>query len=155
MQIEQDKVVSFHYELKLDGGETIDSSIKREEPLTFLAGHGQIIPGLESELIGMESGDKKSIRVTPENAYGVRDDRLVQTYPKEKLPDDIDYQKGKVLQVQNKDGRPMEVLITNVTDEKVTLDLNHPLAGEHLNFEVEVTEIRDATEEELDHGHSH
>ena len=155
MQITINKVVSFHYELTLDSGDMIDSSYERNTPLTFLSGNNQIIPGLEKEMMNMENGDKKSIRVAPEEAYGVRDENLIQIYPKKDLPDQIEYKKGTVLKAQNKEGHSMNVRVTNVDQDNITLDLNHPLADEFLNFKVEVTEIRDATKEEIDHGHVH
>ncbi len=155
MQVEKDKVVSFHYKLTLESGETIDSSFERDEPLMFIVGVGQIIPGLEKEMMGLKIGDKKTVSVAPEDAYGVRDDRLIQTYSRAQLPTGVEYKVGKVLRLESEQGYPVDVVVTAATDENVTLDLNHPLAGETLNFEIEIMGIREATAEELDHDHVH
>ena len=155
MQINQNKVVSMHYRLTLDSGEMLDSSFDRQEPLIFLVGHRNVIPGLENELIGMESGDEKSIRVAPEQGYGVRNEKLVQSVSTERLPDDMELEEGKVLRFQEQDGQIIEAFITSLSDDEVTLDLNHPLAGEHLNFDIQVVDVRDASAEELEHGHVH
>jgi len=155
MQINQNKVVSMHYRLTLDSGEMLDSSFDRQEPLIFLVGHRNVIPGLENELIGMESGDEKSIRVAPEQGYGVRNEKLVQSVSTERLPDDMELEEGKALRFQEQDGQIIEAFITSLSDDEVTLDLNHPLAGEHLNFDIQVVDVRDASAEELEHGHVH
>ncbi|MDW7679184.1 MAG: peptidylprolyl isomerase [bacterium] len=155
MQINQNKVVSMHYRLTLDSGEMLDSSFDRQEPLIFLVGHRNVIPGLENELIGMESGDEKSIRVAPEQGYSVRNEKLVQSVSTERLPDDMELEEGKVLRFQEQDGQIIEAFITSLTDDEVTLDLNHPLAGEHLNFDIQVVDVREASAEELEHGHVH
>ena len=143
MKIEKDKVVSMHYQLKLDSGEMINSSFDREEPLVFLAGAKNIIPGLENELMGMTKGDKKSVSVAPEDAYGVQDDELVQTYSREQLPTEIEYEEGRMLNLQSQNGHPVQVLIKAVTDDNITLDMNHPLAGEVLSFDVEIVDVKD------------
>lgn len=155
MSVEKDKVVSMHYTLTLENDEVIDSSVERNEPLQFIAGVGNIIPGLEKELIGMEKGDKKSVRVAPEEAYGLRNDELVQTYPRSELPAEVEMEVGKMLYLEDEHGHPVDALVSDLTEETVTLDLNHPLSGEVLNFEVEIIELREATSEELEHGHVH
>lgn len=155
MQVAVDKVVTMHYKLSLASGEVLDSSFERNEPFSFLAGHNQIIPGLEKSLMGMDVGDKKTISVEPNEAYGERDDELVQAVPRNQIPPEIDLQVGKILQAQGPQGIPIEVTIVGITDDEVTVDMNHPLAGETLNFDVEILDVRDATKEELEHGHSH
>lgn len=146
------KVISFHYTLTDPAGKTLDSSAGGE-PLTFLEGVGQIIPGLESELGKMKVGDKKKVSVKAANAYGDPDPQNVIEVPREKMP-------GQKITVGDRfragqGGNAPVVTVTKVTDSHVTLDGNHPLAGVDLTFDVEITEIRDATKEELDHGHAH
>ncbi|OQX83364.1 peptidylprolyl isomerase [candidate division KSB1 bacterium 4484_87] len=155
MQIANDKIVIMHYKLSLDSGEVLDSSFDRNSPFSFLAGHNQIIPGLEKSLMGMKAGDKKIVDVEPGDGYGERDEKLIQVVPRDQIPGDIELFEGKVLQAQGPQGIPLEVTVVGVTDQEVTIDMNHPLAGERLHFDVEIMEVRDATDEELEHGHSH
>ncbi|NOZ62064.1 MAG: peptidylprolyl isomerase [Calditrichaeota bacterium] len=155
MQIANDKVVTMHYKLSLDSGEVLDSSFDRDAPFSFLAGHDQIIPGLEKSLIGMKAGQKKMVEVEPSEGYGERDDNLVQVVPRNQIPEDIELFEGKVLQAQGPQGIPLEVTVKTITDNEVTIDMNHPLAGEKLHFDVEIMGVRDATAEELEHGHTH
>jgi len=154
MQIKKDAVVSMHYTLTLDSGEIIDSS-EGSEPLSFLCGHSQIIPGLENELIDMKIGDKKSVTIQPEDGYGSVNEQLYQVIARDEMPPDVEVKKGLVLTGQNDDGRQFEVVVKSYTDTEVVLDLNHPLAGEVLHFETEIVDIRLAEPEELDHGHAH
>jgi FKBP-type peptidyl-prolyl cis-trans isomerase SlyD len=146
------KVISFHYTLTDGTGKTLDSSAGGE-PLTFLQGVGQIIPGLEAHLSAMKVGDKKNVTVPAKDAYGAKDPGNVVEMPLDKMPargikvgDRFRAGEGQLAPV---------VTVTKVTDTHATLDGNHPLAGMDLTFAVEVTEIRDATEEELSHGHAH
>jgi FKBP-type peptidyl-prolyl cis-trans isomerase SlyD len=146
------QVISFHYTLTGPKGETIDSS-ESKEPLTFLVGGGQIIPGLEKEILTMKVGDKKKVPVASDEAYGPRMEQLVLDIPKEKLPQG-EIKEGMQFQAQGElAGRPLTVV--KMTDTHATLDANHPLAGVDLNFDVEITEIREATKEETEHGHAH
>lgn len=154
MTIEKDKVVSFHYTLKLDSGEVADSSMNRE-PLNFLVGNGQIIPGLENEMLGMSAGDKKVVTVQPENAYGKKDPALVQTVGRENIPDSINVEVGERLQGQSTDGHVVQGEIVNMDENSVDIDFNHPLADEVLTFDIEIVDVRDASAEELSHGHAH
>jgi len=154
MTIEKDKVVSFHYTLKLDSGEVADSSENRE-PLDFLVGKGQIIPGLENEMIGMSAGDKKLVTVRPEDAYGAKDPALVQTVSREQIPDSINVAVGEQLQGQSADGHVVQGQIVGVDEKSVNIDFNHPLADEVLTFDIEIINVRDASAEELAHGHAH
>lgn len=153
MQIAQDSVVSIHYTLTSDAGEVLDSS-SGGEPLAYLQGHGNLIPGLERELQGKQSGDKLKVRIAPADAYGEHDAELIQEVPRTAFQGVTDIQVGMQFQAQSNDG-PRTVTITKVADDTVTVDGNHPLAGQHLNFEVEVTDVRSATDEELSHGHVH
>jgi len=144
------RVISFHYTLTDPKGETLDSSAGRE-PLSFVEGKGQIIPGLESELGKLKAGDKKRIDVKADQAYGVRNPDLVFEITKDRLPaPDI-----KVGDRFRSEASPMPLTVTKVTDSHVTLDANHPLADVDLTFNVEITGMRDATEEEIaDCGHN-
>jgi FKBP-type peptidyl-prolyl cis-trans isomerase SlyD len=154
MTIEKDKVVSFHYTLKLDSGEVADSSENRE-PLNFLVGNGQIIPGLETEMIGMSTGDKKVVTVQPEDAYGKKDPGLVQTVGRENIPDSINIKVGERLQGQSADGHVVQGEIVSLDEKSVDIDFNHPLADEVLTFDIEIVDVREASAEELSHGHAH
>jgi len=153
MQISQDSVVSIHYTLTSDAGEVIDSS-SGGEALVYLQGHGNLIPGLERELEGKKAGDKLKVRIAPSDGYGETDDSLIQDVPRSAFGGGPDIQVGMQFQAQSNHG-PRTVTITKVAGDAITVDGNHPLAGQHLNFDVEVTEVRAATSEELEHGHVH
>ncbi len=136
---EGDKV-KVHYTGKFEDGEVFDSSADRE-PLEFTLGQGQVIPGFENGIKGMEIGEKKSITVAPEDGYGPRHDQNIIEVKKSVFPADIVPEVGRQLQVQSPDGNRMNVVISDVKDETVTLDANHPLAGKTLVFDVELVEI--------------
>lgn len=153
MQVAENKVVYIHYTLTNNAGETLDSS-SGGEPLAYLHGFGNIISGLEKALVGKEAGDNVNVVIDPEDAYGERSDQLIQDVPREALQNIEDLQEGMQLQAQTEQGVQV-FTVTSVGVEKVTLDANHPLAGETLTFDVEITEIRDASSEELEHGHVH
>jgi len=153
MQIADDRVVLIHYTLTNDAGEVLDSS-EGNEPLGYLHGRGNLIQGLESKLSGRVAGDTLDVRVAPGDGYGDIDPTLTQDVPRSAFPDDADLQVGKRFQTQSDRG-PQVVVVTHVSDESVRVDGNHPLAGQYLNFEVEVTDVREATDEELSHGHVH
>jgi len=154
MLIAQDKVVLIHYTLKNDSGEVIDSS-SGGDPLAYIHGQGNIIPGLEKALEGKQSGDKLNVRVEPSDGYGERDDGLVQQVPRRAFGGAPNVQPGMQFHAQTSQGQTRVVTVTRIQGDMVTVDGNHPLAGENLHFDVEVTEVRDATEEELEHGHVH
>jgi FKBP-type peptidyl-prolyl cis-trans isomerase SlyD len=152
MQIAAQKAVTIGYTLKDDAGKVLDSS-EGGEPLTYLHGTGDIVPGLEKALEGKQVGDAISVSLSPEEAYGHRDERQVRNIPLRKLP------KGKVeagmqYEVTTEAG-PMLALVTAVKGDYATIDANHPLAGMSLHFDVNVVAVRDATPEELEHGHVH
>lgn len=153
MGIKQDSVVTMHYTLRDDDGQVIDSSTSGA-PLSYLHGHGNLIPGLERQLQGKATGDKLSVKVPPSDGYGEYDQQLVQQVPRKALKGVKNVRVGMRLQAQTQQGA-QAVTVTHVADDAVTLDANHPLAGKSLNFEVEITGVRDATQEELTHGHVH
>lgn len=153
MSIGQDSVVSIHYTLKDDEGETIDSS-DGGEPLAYIHGHGNLVPGLERELTGKAAGDKLSVKVAPADGYGDYSKELVQQIPRRSLQGITHLKIGMQLQAQTPEG-PRAVTVTRMTGDLVTIDGNHPLAGKNLNFDIEIAAVRDATEEELSHGHVH
>ncbi len=154
MNVAQDKVVLIHYTLKNDAGAVIDSS-SGGQPLAYIHGQGNIIPGLEKALEGKTTGDKVNVKVDPAEGYGVRDDSLVQQVPRRAFGGVSNIQPGMQFHAQTSQGHTRVVTVTGVKGDMVTVDGNHPLAGENLNFDVEITEVRDATEEELEHGHVH
>lgn len=152
--IKQHSVVTMHYELKDAEGEVLDSSAG-QEPLTYLHGAGNIIVGLEEELLGKAVGDEVQAVIAPEKGYGEPLDALVQTVPKEAFGAEIDkVAVGMRFQAETEQG-PVPVVVTEMNDDTVTVDGNHPLAGKELHFNVSVTEVRDASQEEIDHGHVH
>ncbi len=153
MNIEKNKVVSIDYTLTDNDGVIIDSSQGRE-PLKYLHGTNALIPGLEKELEGKIVGDKLDVSIASEEAYGARNEELLQSVPKEHFGDTPDIQVGMQFQAQSPQG-PITVTIVDVKEDSVTVDGNHPLAGVVLNFKVEVKEVREATADELSHGHAH
>ncbi|MFW5714318.1 MAG: FKBP-type peptidyl-prolyl cis-trans isomerase [Brevefilum sp.] len=144
--IEKNVVVTLDYSLEVEGKE-IDSG-----PIKFLYGHGNIIPGLESEIEGMEIGDEKEVQVKAENAYGEYDPDLELEVPLSTFPEDFDIQLGRPMRLQDNEGRVFTGVATAITDEMVKLNLNHPLAGKDLLFKTKVEELRSATEEEIERG---
>ena len=152
--IAKDMVVSFHYTLKNSQGEVLDSS-EGQEPLSYLHGYNQIVSGLESELFGKTSGAKFEVTVVAKDGYGERMEEMVISVPKSEwnLPEEVGA--GQVVELQTPEGQVVPALIVEIGDEGVVLDANHPLAGEDLCFSVEVTDVRKATAEEVEHGHAH
>jgi len=153
MQIADRHVVSFHYTLTDDQGAVIDSSEGRE-PLAYIHGEGHIVPGLEKELTGKQAGDKLKVDVAPEEGYGVRHDELVQVVPRAAFQGVEDLQPGMQFQGRNDQGS-INVTVSKIEGDNVTVDGNHPLAGQTLHFDVEITNVREATDDELSHGHVH
>lgn len=149
MQITKHKVASIHYTLTDNDGKVLDSSAGRE-PLVYIQGIGNLIPGMEEGLEGKTKGEKLKIKVSPEKGYGVKDEALQQSVPRSAFGDQ-DVRVG--MQFQTNQGGV--VTVTKVGLSEITVDANHPLAGVELNFDVEVLDIRLATQEELDHGHVH
>lgn len=156
MRAEKNKAVSIDYTLTDDGGKVIDTS-KGEggRPLTYLHGNHNIVPGLEQALEGKSAGESVKVSVPPEQGYGQKDPRMVQAVPRRAFGGVGDIKPGMQFRAQGPDGQSQVVTVTKVDAESVTVDANHPLAGQTLNFDVTVVDVRDATQEELDHGHAH
>ena len=154
MQISSQKVATIDYTLTDDQGTELDSS-KDGEPLAYIQGMGNLIPGLEDALEGKSAGDDLSVCIQPEQAYGKRDGELLQAVPRAHFDGVDELQVGMQFRASSEDGDERVVTVVEVGDEQVTVDGNHPLAGQILNFEVKIVEVRDATQEELDHGHVH
>ncbi len=153
MQIEDNHVASFHYTLTNDAGDVIDSSRERG-PLAYLHGAGNIVPGLEKALAGRAAGDKLKVDVQPQEGYGVRHEELVQTLPRSAFQGVPEVKPGMQFQANGPQG-PILVTVAAVDGDDVKVDGNHPLAGQTLHFDIEVTEVREATEDERTHGHVH
>lgn len=151
--LNQPRVVSFHYTLKDSQGNVIESS-HGSEPLMFLEGGNQIIPGLESAIKTMQAGEKKTVNVVAKEAYGEIEPEMIVKVPKEKLPKQ-DIAVGDRFHADGGDGFAQVVVVTEVSDTMVTIDGNHPLAGQDLTFDVEIDSTRQATDEEVKHGHAH
>lgn len=155
MKATSNKVVTFHYTLRdKETGEVLDSSQAYGQPLSVLFGAQNIIPGLEKRMEGMEPGEKKTIEVPAAEAYGEKDPNLVQQAPREYFQG-VELEKGLPLQAQTPEGQIINMIVVDFDDNTVTVDMNHPLAGKDLVFDVEVVDVRDATLEEIKHGHVH
>ncbi len=153
MQIAEKKVVTLNYTLKDNDGTLIDES--SDSSFIYLQGASNIIPGLEKAVVGKTSGDKMSVTIAPEEAYGVRDDSRIEEVPRDMFPADVDIEPGMQFHAEGPDGQAISIVVVEVKEDKINIDGNHPLAGVELNFDVEVMEVRDATEEEIEHGHVH
>ncbi len=153
LKVQDGQVVSMDYTLSVDG-EILDTSAGHS-PLEFLQGAGNIIPGLEQELYGMALGESKNVIVQPEDGYGVLDPDAFVNVPREQFPANIPMEIGVEIQVTDENGNPMNARIDSVGDDNVTLDFNHPLAGKELHFDATIVGLRDATDEENEHGHVH
>jgi FKBP-type peptidyl-prolyl cis-trans isomerase SlyD len=153
VEITADKVVLIHYTLKDDAGAVLDSSAGGE-PLAYIQGHGNLVPGLEKALEGKQDGSTMDVTVPAAEGYGIRDAALVQRTPKRALQGSGEIRKGMQFQGRTDDGMRL-FTVTAVVGDMVTLDGNHPLADQNLHFEVEVVSVRVATAEELEHGHVH
>lgn len=153
MNIEKDSVVQMHYKLTNGEGMLLDSSEGRE-PLTYLHGKGMLIPGLENQLEGKTIGDKFKADIKADEAYGQRQNEMIHVVPKTNFKGDGELKAGLQIQIDTDQGKQMAI-VTEVEGENVTVDMNHPLAGMDLSFDVEVMEIRKATDEEISHGHVH
>lgn len=154
IKIADDHAVTIHYTLTNNKGEILDSSVDGE-PLTYLHGAGNIIPGLENGLVGKVKGDKAMVAVQPQDGYGIRHIELIQDIPRAAFGAGANIEIGMEFHAQGAGGEMRRVAITAVNGDTITIDGNHPLAGEVLNFSVTVEDVRKATQEELDHGHVH
>ena len=152
--VAKDTVVTFHYTLTDKGGQVLDSS-RDGEPLVYLHGYSQIVPGLENALVGKAVGSAFKVEVDPSQGYGERNEQMVMTFPRSQgnLPADIAV--GFVVELVSPEGYEIPARVIAVTEENITLDANHPLAGETLYFDIELTAVRAATKDELAHGHAH
>lgn len=154
MKIAENCVVSIHYTLTDEEGEVIDSSQGRE-PLNYLQGAGNIIPGLERELTGCDVGETKKVVVEPAEAYGEIEPTLVQTLPRDAFQGVDEIKEGMEFQAQGPNGQVQYVVVKEVAEDGVTIDANHALAGKTLSFDVSIENVREATSEEIEHGHVH
>ncbi|MFY0643301.1 MAG: peptidylprolyl isomerase [Bacteroidia bacterium] len=156
MQIKKDTVVAVHYALEVDG-QQLDAS--KDQALVYLHGHGMMIPGFETSLEGMSEGDSYDFKVAPENGYGEYRKEMVADLDKSIFLVDgtmsTDVFEGAQLQLSNQDGHPMVGVVMKVTDEHVQMDFNHQLAGKELHFTGKIESVREATAEEISHGHVH
>ena len=139
-QVKEGDVVKVHYTGKLINGEQFDSSVGRE-PLEFTVGAGQMIKGFDDAMPGMNLGEKKTINIAPEDAYGPRSEEAIIEFPKQNVPADIKLEPGMPLTLSNQDGQPVPVIIVEVKEEVIVLDANHFLAGQELIFDIELVEI--------------
>jgi FKBP-type peptidyl-prolyl cis-trans isomerase SlyD len=151
--VQDNQIVTMSYELKVDGG-VVDKS-DEAEPIQFLQGAGNIIPGLERQLYGMKIGETRTVVVAPAEGYGEVDESGYLTIPRAEFPSDIPLETGLALQVRTEDDEEMDAYIVEINDDAVRLNLNHPLAGKELHFTVKVLALRPATDEEVAHGHIH
>ncbi|MEM7200723.1 MAG: peptidylprolyl isomerase [Planctomycetota bacterium] len=152
--VDVDTVVTLNYRLTLADGQAVDSS-EESGPLAYLHGRGQIVPGLEEALTGRSVGENLKVTVPAEKGYGLSDPDGVQKIPRQAFPEGTELTPGQGLQAQDEGGQVIRMQVVEVGPEEVTVDLNHPLAGRDLHFEIEVLGVRTPTQEELTHGHAH
>jgi len=139
-QAKSGDIVKIHYKGTLDDGSKFDSSEDRD-PLEFELGSGQVIPGFDTAVEGMTVGESKNVRLEPEEAYGPRHDQLVQEVERSVLPEDLTPEEGMALQTESPEGQVMQLMVTAITETTITLDANHPLAGQALSFEIELVDV--------------
>ena len=152
-KVQDNLIVTLDYTLIVE--DEILESTEEGEAIQFIQGIGQIIPGLENALYGMKVGEKKTVVIEPEDAYGVYDEESTQVAKKEEFAEEIPLDVGTFLDLDDDEGEILSAQIIEEDEKTVTLDFNHPLAGKTLTFEIKVSELREATSEELDHGHVH
>lgn len=148
MKVGRDKMVCMDYTLRLGSGEVVDSS-DGSSPLEFIFGTGDLIAGLERELEGLEAGAEKEVVVSPKDGYGDRDPAMVMSVPTDRFPKEIQFEIGTILQAKGPEGQSLPFTIVDILEDSVSVDFNHPLAGEHLYFTVAVRSVRNATPDEL------
>ncbi len=154
MAIGANKVVTLNYKLTDDQGNMIQTT-SRNEPFVYLSGNNQILPKLEEQIDNMLIGGKKNIELSSSDAYGDYDEKAVQQVKKEEFPEGAELKEGMEYMAHSPEGQPIPFVVKEVKDDDVTIDFNHPLAGRNLKFDVELVDVRDATAEELQHGHVH
>jgi len=152
MKVENNKIVTVHYTGTFPESDEVFDSSKDKDPMSFLVGHKNMIEGFERELMGAETDETREFTLTPEDAYGNRNEEAIQEMPRDQFPEELEI--GMMFQAQSENG-PMQFTINKVLEDVVKIDFNHPMAGKILKFSVTVIEIRDASEEELTHGHAH
>lgn len=153
MQLTKHKVATINYTLTDKDENVLDQSL--DGSFTYLHGANNIIPGLEKALDGKEAGDKVSVVVEPEDAYGERSLEKIQRVPRERFPADMELKEGMQFQASSADGIPVVIAITAVEADEVVVDGNHPMAGKQLHFQVELVDVRNASDEEIQHQHVH
>ncbi len=139
--VKQGDKVRVHYTGKLQDGTVFDSSVEREEPIEFSIGEGRVIPGFEQAVVGMSPGDSKVANIPAGEAYGDHRPEMVVSVDRQQIPSDLNVQVGQQLQIRQGDNQTIPVIVTDVSDAKVTLDANHPLAGQDLVFDIELVEV--------------
>ena len=149
MKVEKGNKIKVEYEGKFDDGTVFDASSIHGNPLEFVAGKGHVVPGFDNAVVGMVLNEEKEITITPEDGYGPINAELSKEVPRDQLPKDEEPKVGMMLGVGLPNGQQVPAMITNVTEDKVTIDLNHPLAGKTLHFKIKVVDISEATEEDL------
>jgi len=154
MKVANHHVIGIEYTLKDGKGEVLDSN-EGSEPLLYIQGLGQIVDGLEKALDGKSLGDNLEVKVSAEDGYGVFDDELIQKVPRSEFKDMEPLEEGMEIVVEDEDGEDQVMSITDISPDEVTLDGNHPLAGQELNFKVRIASVRAATQDEIEHGHAH
>jgi len=152
-RVKNDLVVAMDYSLSVDG-KVIDSSAERE-PLEFLQGHGNIIPGLEREILGMKIAESKEVVVSPTEGYGETEEDAFMEVPTNQFPETIPIEVGTEIQIENEEGEPAYARIDKIENNVALLNFNHPLAGKELHFSIKIVSLRDPSEEEIKHGHVH
>lgn len=153
MEIEKDRVVTMHYTLRGDSGDVLDSS-EGKDPLSYLHGHGNLIPGLETRIEGKTAGEEMEVKVPSAEAYGAVDPEKKFEVPRSQFPPEAEIEPGSQFRAEGQGG-PVVVHVDSVEGDKVKIDANHPLAGVDLNFSVKIVDVRSASPEEIDHGHVH
>jgi FKBP-type peptidyl-prolyl cis-trans isomerase SlyD len=154
VNIGEKSVVTFHYTLTNSNGEELDSSASRD-PMKYLHGASNIVPGLEKEMEGKSSGDKLKVEVQPEEGYGEVNPQMIQKVPHSAFEGVPEIKPGMQFQTQGPGGETQHITVKEVTGDEVIVDGNHPLAGQVLHFDVTIEDVREASEEELSHGHAH
>ncbi|MBZ4397379.1 peptidylprolyl isomerase [Myxococcus sp. MISCRS1] len=154
MKIAKDSVVSIDFKLHLGDGKLIDES-EPGDPLVYLQGHEEVVPGLEKALEGKAKGDSLSVVIPPEDGYGPHDPEGLEEVPRDEFPEGLELQEGGILTATDPEGDEVDLLVKEIKGDTVVVDYNHPLAGKTLHFQLTVADVRAATAEELEHGHAH
>lgn len=154
MALLANKVVTFNYTLKDENGELLDST-EKEGPFSFITGNSQVLPGLEEALGSMIIGSKKNVKLAAADAYGEYNEEAIQNVKRNLFPEEAELEIGKTYFAHSPEGQHLQFVITKVAADDITVNFNHPLAGKNLEFDVELLDVRDATPEEIQHGHVH